>query len=337
MEGTVLIEFFIGSIGVILGLFFSIFLWVDRKNQPQSNLFLIIYLIAFSLRVGKSLFHYKYMLPATFRTYLICTLFCIGPAIFLFSKKYKSDGPEIDRKEALHFAPFLLLLFSAWIIPNDGTSPIFAWFYNTTILHMLFYMVWSIFISYRRKDIPIRENKWFYCFLYANILFVLIYFLISELIIPYNGISILFSSMIMVCGICALNEPSLFRLPIKKYHKSNVSQASAIALWTQVDNFLKENKSFLNPDLTLTSLADQIVQPSKAISQAINQVKGQNFSQYITGYRIEEAQRRLSDPNHHHLTIASIAYDSGFNSLSAFNTNFKKLTGQTPKQFRDSA
>jgi len=41
----------------------------------------------------------------------------------------------------------------------------------------------------------------------------------------------------------------------------------------------------------------------------------------------------LNDPDMKNLTVASIAYDSGFNTLSAFNTAFKKFTGLTPSNF----
>jgi AraC-like DNA-binding protein len=37
------------------------------------------------------------------------------------------------------------------------------------------------------------------------------------------------------------------------------------------------------------------------------------------------------DPKNSHLTILGLAYDSGFNSKSVFNTYFKKIEGLTPR------
>ncbi|MCE3283611.1 MAG: Helix-turn-helix domain, partial [Chitinophagaceae bacterium] len=37
------------------------------------------------------------------------------------------------------------------------------------------------------------------------------------------------------------------------------------------------------------------------------------------------------------LKIAALAYEAGFNSLSSFNDVFKKVTGETPSAFRNSA
>ena len=47
------------------------------------------------------------------------------------------------------------------------------------------------------------------------------------------------------------------------------------------------------------------------------------------------AQNLLTDPVSAQEKIATIAYDCGFKSVSAFNTAFKKATNQTPSQFRD--
>ena len=70
------------------------------------------------------------------------------------------------------------------------------------------------------------------------------------------------------------------------------------------------------------------------VSQIINEQLSYNFNDFINSFRIEEAKKMLNDPGMKNITVASIAYDSGFNTLSAFNTAFKKFTGLTPSQFR---
>ncbi|HDR67474.1 MAG TPA: helix-turn-helix domain-containing protein, partial [Bacteroidaceae bacterium] len=50
-------------------------------------------------------------------------------------------------------------------------------------------------------------------------------------------------------------------------------------------------------------------------------------------YRVEEVKKRLQDPKFKHLTILAIAYESGFNSKSSFNTIFKERTGLTPSDY----
>jgi AraC-like DNA-binding protein len=59
-----------------------------------------------------------------------------------------------------------------------------------------------------------------------------------------------------------------------------------------------------------------------------------NFYAYINEYRVEEAKRKIADSRFAHLNLTGIALESGFKSKSAFNINFKKITGQTPTEWR---
>jgi AraC-like DNA-binding protein len=49
---------------------------------------------------------------------------------------------------------------------------------------------------------------------------------------------------------------------------------------------------------------------------------------------VQEAQALLTSKNQQHLKIEEIAEMVGYNSKSAFNAAFKKITGQTPSQYR---
>jgi len=60
---------------------------------------------------------------------------------------------------------------------------------------------------------------------------------------------------------------------------------------------------------------------------------GKNFYTLVNDYRIDEVKRRLVDPQYKNLTILAIAYDSGFNAKSSFNTIFKEKTGVTPSEY----
>jgi AraC-like DNA-binding protein len=60
---------------------------------------------------------------------------------------------------------------------------------------------------------------------------------------------------------------------------------------------------------------------------------GMNFYNLVNEYRIKEVKDRLKSDKYKRLTILAIAYDSGFNSKSSFNTIFKEKTGQTPSEY----
>ena len=58
---------------------------------------------------------------------------------------------------------------------------------------------------------------------------------------------------------------------------------------------------------------------------------GINFTDYLSRVRIERAQNLLLNPN---LRVSEIAFEVGFQSLTHFNRVFKKITGQSPTDFR---
>jgi TolB-like protein/AraC-like DNA-binding protein len=97
--------------------------------------------------------------------------------------------------------------------------------------------------------------------------------------------------------------------------------------------YLSENEPFLNPDLSLRELASQIEIHPNHLSWLLNNSFDKNYNEFINKYRIEAFKMKAKAPKNAHLTIEGLAYESGFNSKTVFNTSFKKETGVTPKQF----
>lgn len=91
------------------------------------------------------------------------------------------------------------------------------------------------------------------------------------------------------------------------------------------------DKPYLDPEFSLQSLAELVGSNTKYVSQAINEISGQNFRNFINEFRIKEAERRLTDKeNYGQYTIQWIAESVGIKSKSTFVTAFKRVTGLTP-------
>ncbi len=99
---------------------------------------------------------------------------------------------------------------------------------------------------------------------------------------------------------------------------------------------MENEKIFRTTDLTLQELADRVEFPAYQVSQAINDGLKKNFYDLVNGYRVEEAKRLLLDPKTSNHKIIALAQDAGFNSKTTFNTVFKKFTGYSPSEYRDS-
>lgn len=90
---------------------------------------------------------------------------------------------------------------------------------------------------------------------------------------------------------------------------------------------------YLNPNLTLKSLALQLNIHPNQLSWLINHEFDKKFNDFINNYRVEAFKRISKNPKNSHITLLGLAYDSGFNSKTVFNTAFKKETGMTPMQY----
>ncbi|WP_299363478.1 helix-turn-helix domain-containing protein [Winogradskyella sp.] len=119
----------------------------------------------------------------------------------------------------------------------------------------------------------------------------------------------------------------------KKYAKSSLKDSSE--LFRQINTLVQEERLYLDFDLKLNVLSEKLGTSVHHVSQAINQNSGMSFPDFINSYRIEEAKKKLLVPKPD--TIFAISLDVGFNSKAAFYSAFKKMTSQTPTEFKKAA
>lgn len=124
-----------------------------------------------------------------------------------------------------------------------------------------------------------------------------------------------------------VNEEELPKKPIDDF-SINSEEAESI------DKRIKQGQLYMDPDITLDSLADTLEIMPRDLSMIINRHFGANFYTFINSYRIEEAKKMLKDQAMKNITITEIYLAVGFNSKSVFYTFFKKLEGVTPTKYR---
>ena len=104
----------------------------------------------------------------------------------------------------------------------------------------------------------------------------------------------------------------------------------------QLKQLLAQQPLYLDPSLSLRSLAEQLSLHPNKLSWLLNEYMGQNFNGYINSFRLEIFQKKALDPANSHLTLLGLAYESGFNSKTVFNTFFKKSRGMSPRAWLKS-
>lgn len=123
----------------------------------------------------------------------------------------------------------------------------------------------------------------------------------------------------------------------RRYAKSGLSEEAMAELLKLLKHAMEEEKAYLNPELSLPSLADKLGCSVNHLSQAINAGHSMSFFDYINQFRVAEAARLLRQKECQFPAILDVALSVGFNSTSTFYTAFKKATGQTPAKYRRSA
>lgn len=155
--------------------------------------------------------------------------------------------------------------------------------------------------------------------------------------------------LIFLLSIMALKQSPVFQIPKdsvakpvqqpeisdeNKYGSAKLEKETADSVLKELLEHMEHEKSYLDPELTVTALGEKLSLQRHIISQVINSSLNMNFYSFVNGYRIESAKKMFSDPKFNDKNIIEIAYLAGFTSKSHFNSSFKKATGLTPKEYR---
>jgi AraC-like DNA-binding protein len=121
---------------------------------------------------------------------------------------------------------------------------------------------------------------------------------------------------------------------VRRYAKSGLDASQVEAVKNRVAVLMDEERIYLRSDLTLPQLASTLSCSVNHVSQAINAGFGMSFFDYLNQLRVSEATRLMQSEHGDMPTVLSIALQVGFNSTSTFYVAFKKVTGQTPAEYR---
>jgi AraC-like DNA-binding protein len=129
-------------------------------------------------------------------------------------------------------------------------------------------------------------------------------------------------------------EPSVKKIGAPPYIKSGLTEIKARRIIERLLIIMENEKPYLKSNLSLSDLSLSLGISSHNLSEAINTKLNKSFYDFINYYRIEEVKKMLKDEKYSSSPVLSIAFEAGFNSKTAFNTIFKKITGVTPTEFR---
>jgi predicted TIM-barrel enzyme/AraC-like DNA-binding protein len=148
------------------------------------------------------------------------------------------------------------------------------------------------------------------------------------------------------CAQGYIGGSSFGRIPQEKFITNRtvefkeVGKLSEIDLENQINqphNYIDEAQEYIavnyTKDFSLTNLADELHLSKSYLSSLFNKEIGCAFPEYLCRYRIGKATEAMKqNPT---LSISEISLLVGFSNSSYFSKKFKKVTGVTPKKYRE--
>ena len=149
------------------------------------------------------------------------------------------------------------------------------------------------------------------------------------LVVLFVGIKGYFTDTTKLNKLSFTFTPNPESIPEISEIKNNTSELDI----EKVVNFMKTEKPYLNPDLNLSDLANELQMNRTQLSQIINSGFQKNFNDFINEYRVNTFKEKINSGEHKQLSLLGLAFDSGFNSKATFNRVFKKLTQTSPSEY----
>lgn len=347
---------FLFAVGMGLFLFLMLLNSRQKRNLPIAFLVLAFSLILFQYVLFWT--NYQDVIPYFVILPPVC-YYTTGPLLYLYMLQLHKK--RVNFNYALHFLPAFIILIPTlilWLKYLGFTEMKLHllwlaqqhWF---IVAHMLFY-TFLIFKLLMVKETPINQfqairKRWTRVLGSLYLVFILAYASYYILVrFPFfssewdYAISITMSIAIYTIGYFTIKEPQVFdgefytQLFMPTNQKADdFEQALMNELYEKLKHHMEMEKPYIDNELRLVNLADQLGFSTHLLSKVINKKSGMNFNQFVNDYRLDEAERLLSEENLH--SIKSIYFDVGFNNKATFYNAFKKKFQCTPLQYKERA
>jgi AraC-like DNA-binding protein len=355
-------------IGVAQALLLAIVLVTTHRGNRSANKILAALAVTISILVTFTILgHRRYFLIYPHLSRINHPFDFLGaPLLFLYIKELTSKS-KIGPKALLHLAPAALCAF--FLIPFYLQSSEYKllslrsvnWYYARSAMVLTQFLIYLVLIvlmlvrnsrglnkqcSSHEKAVLFHVRFLVFSFVALWLLAILryaidirypAYMTQTVLILPLGATFIVYA----LAYIGLRNSEVLIgiaeRPPEKKYEKSTLTPERSEKYLKRLQHTMETEKAYTDGHLTLQKLAARLSIPVQHLSQVVNEQLDQNILDFINTHRVEEAKRRLLDPDRKHLSILAIAEEVGFNSKSSFNAVFKKHANMTPSEFRKLA
>lgn len=269
----------------------------------------------------------------------------IGPLLKWYVEGMTRPNYKVPKYFFVELIPFAIAIAMSFFVPEDWLETnnklviaVFGTFLISVYLHLAIYIWLASRIVFKLKKhhknaLQTKAQKsvldWLQLLIFSFVIIWVSYFLnIIEDAVPYIVGPIIYSIVVYYSSIKA------YQLKILDINGAIFNENKDASLYNKIYHLVIYEKRYLEPQISLVSLSKLLNQSPQKTSEIINQYANQNFNDFINYHRIQEAKKMLIADKSRNNKIAAIAFDTGFSSLSSFNSAFKKFEKKTPSSYR---
>jgi len=352
----------IAWIGFSQSLFAAILMFAKKENTLSDKIlsgWLSLLAIEFMICALDYEFYGQPLLSASFLLF--------NPCLFLYISSLTRLQFTLRWIQLLHLLPFVFFEIYIYVIKESFSLDTFFYHDNEFIFRIIFsislIISWCVYIPlslilvnrhriYLKNEWSnIEENDslgWLLAFTVFYVVFCIFAILIT-IIAYFNHLNPLtphiynYSTLLMLVYIISFyglrqkaTSKSTFSVQeiLIPYKNSTLTDETKQKIQQSIIDYFENEKGYLNPDLNMNVLSEQLKIPKYQLTEVLNTGIGMNFFQIVNHYRVEAIKKMLSNPRNK-FSIEAIGYECGFTSKSSFYTVFKNMTGETPVSFRN--
>ncbi len=354
--------------GISQGIFLAITIQlIQNKNRIANKVLSLLLGIASIMLMGKFLYAIDSKIEWFFRVaiFLDTLIFVFGPFLYLYFRRLVFNETPRYKLSFYYFIPIIgMSIYYIWTLTyshqeliqmlRQGKFETTFFIIETLGISFNYYFCYRCYkvlrkykkeekenLSYSQNALPflrtvlIAGTLFFTMWLFS---YISTYFLKTySAYINYNTVWIAFPMFIYVVGFYSLKQPDIFRLPFIKpkvrKSKNRLEGEELIRLKNDLENLMVHKKIYLNHELTLVDLAQQLDTSTNNVSWLLNNIHNCNFYDYINRYRVQEFIKKVENKEHQNHTLLALSLDSGFSSKSTFNKAFKARMNDTPSNY----
>ena len=325
------------------GIFLGILLLIKRSELKNANVFLALFLISLSLELAPDLFEEEGLFVPE-------TSFFTVPLLYLYVQRILKD--ILKPLLWLWLIPGLLVNGLDFFVGDEAPSLWMVLLVVIPLYGLNLYLLFSLQKQINSHSLALKsqftsiENRtlqWVKGLVWIFLVFHFVWILDDGLLlasVDYPILATLAELLTLVSvfwvGYFGLGQrASVMASTVEKDTVSpSLSNEADKSAFKTVLQQIEEHKLYLNQELTLRLLAQQVKVNEKKLSSWINQYTERNFYQLINQYRVDEFKRQLVLPENQNYSLLGVAQNSGFRNKSTFYKVFKELEGFTPNDYK---